>query len=85
MLSIQRILCPIDFSDASRHALDHAVALARWYESQIVALHVVHREFLLQPPIMFADMSPYMAPSPPSGRRSTRNWTRGWSRHGGPA
>ena len=64
MVSIQRILCPIDFSDASRHALAHAVALARWYESQIVALHVVHPEFVLQPPIMFADLPPYVAPSP---------------------
>jgi hypothetical protein len=29
MIEIQRILCPIDYSDYSRHALDHAVALAR--------------------------------------------------------
>jgi len=40
MIEIQRILCPIDFSDYSRHALDHAVALARWYESTITVLHV---------------------------------------------
>jgi nucleotide-binding universal stress UspA family protein len=40
MLEIRRILCPIDFSDYSRHALDHAVAIARWYESTITAMHV---------------------------------------------
>jgi nucleotide-binding universal stress UspA family protein len=40
MIEIQRILCPIDFSDYSRHALDHAVALARRYESTITVLHV---------------------------------------------
>jgi nucleotide-binding universal stress UspA family protein len=40
MIEIQRILCPIDFSDYSRHALDHAVALARRYESAITVLHV---------------------------------------------
>jgi nucleotide-binding universal stress UspA family protein len=40
MIEIQRILCPIDFSDYSSHALDHAVALARWYESTITVLHV---------------------------------------------
>src|SRR5688572_27257531 len=40
MIEIRRILCPIDFSDYSRRALDHAIAIARWYESTITALHV---------------------------------------------
>lgn len=40
MIEIQRILCPIDFSHFSRRALDHAVAIARWYESTITLLHV---------------------------------------------
>ena len=40
MIEIKRILCPIDFSDHSRHALDHAVTIARWYESTITMLHV---------------------------------------------
>jgi nucleotide-binding universal stress UspA family protein len=40
MIRIDRILCPVDFSDPSRHALDHAVALARWYVSTITLLHV---------------------------------------------
>ena len=40
MIQIERILCPIDFSDCSRHALDHAVAMARWYGSAITLLHV---------------------------------------------
>jgi len=40
MIEITRILCPIDFSDYSRHALDHAVAVARWYDSTITLLHV---------------------------------------------
>ena len=40
MIEIRRILCPIDFSDYSRHALDHAVALARWYQATITVLHV---------------------------------------------
>ena len=31
MIEIRRILCPIDFSDHSRRALDHAIAIARWY------------------------------------------------------
>ena len=41
MISIHRILCPVDLSEASRAALDHAAALARWYEARLTALHVV--------------------------------------------
>jgi len=40
MINIRRILCPIDFSDHSRRALDHAVAIARWYESTVTVLNV---------------------------------------------
>jgi nucleotide-binding universal stress UspA family protein len=40
MIEIRRILCPIDFSDFSRRALDHAVAIAKWYESSLTLLHV---------------------------------------------
>ena len=41
MISFPRILCPIDFSDNSRHALRHAIATARWYESRLSVLHVL--------------------------------------------
>ena len=40
MIEIRNILCPIDFSEYSRRALDHAVAIARWYDSSITVLHV---------------------------------------------
>jgi nucleotide-binding universal stress UspA family protein len=40
MIEIRRILCPIDFSDHSRRALDHAIAIARWYESTVTVLYV---------------------------------------------
>jgi nucleotide-binding universal stress UspA family protein len=40
MIEIRRILCPVDFSDFSRHAFDHAVAVASWYESTVVVFHV---------------------------------------------
>ena len=40
MIEMQRILCPIDFSDHSRRALDHAIAIARWYKSTVTVLHV---------------------------------------------
>ncbi len=37
---IRHVLCPIDFSDFSRHALDHAVAIAHLYEARVTVLHV---------------------------------------------
>jgi len=40
MIKIGRILCPVDFSDFSRRALDHAIAVARWYGSRLTVLYV---------------------------------------------
>jgi nucleotide-binding universal stress UspA family protein len=40
MVEIRHILLPTDFSDASRQALQHAIAIAGWYGSRISALHV---------------------------------------------
>ncbi len=40
MIEFQGILCPTDFSDISRHALEHAIVIGRWYGSRITALHV---------------------------------------------
>lgn len=40
MTHIRRILCPVDFSEYSRQALDHAVAIARWYDARITVLFV---------------------------------------------
>jgi CPA2 family monovalent cation:H+ antiporter-2 len=50
VLAIRRILCPVDFSDASRHALDHAVAIAEWYGSSVAALHISTPVVVLEPP-----------------------------------
>jgi nucleotide-binding universal stress UspA family protein len=40
MLTLQRILCPIDFSESSRLALTYARALSSWYEARLTVLHV---------------------------------------------
>jgi len=40
MVEINRILCPVDLSEFSRHALDHALALARWYDAHVTVLYV---------------------------------------------
>lgn len=54
MIEIKKILCPIDFSDHSRRALDHAVAIARWYESTITVLHV----YVVPPTVVYGLESP---------------------------
>ena len=55
MTEFKHILCPVDFSDASRHALQHAIAIAGWFESHITGLHVTRPEFVFEPPILFAE------------------------------
>ena len=84
MVEIRRILCPIDFSDTSRHALEHAVAIAKWYESRITALHVI-QPLLLEPPILFAE-PPRDATPTVTERQSLEEQLRLWlepARHAG--
>jgi nucleotide-binding universal stress UspA family protein len=40
MTTFKRILCPVDFSEFSRHALDEAIAIAHLYDGCVTALHV---------------------------------------------
>jgi nucleotide-binding universal stress UspA family protein len=40
MIQFKRILCPVDFSEFSRHALDEAIAIAHLYDGCVTALHV---------------------------------------------
>ncbi len=40
MIGFRRILCPVDFSEFSRHALTHAVAMAQRYEGRVTLLYV---------------------------------------------
>ena len=54
--SIERILCPIDFSDTSHHALAHAAAIARWYEARLSLLYVfVSLPTIDVPPVMLEE------------------------------
>jgi nucleotide-binding universal stress UspA family protein len=41
MITIKRILCPVDLSETSRRALEHARALARTFEASLDVLEVV--------------------------------------------
>jgi nucleotide-binding universal stress UspA family protein len=55
-ISMQRVLCPIDFSDTSHHALAHAAALARWHKAQLTMLYVFpYLPALDLPPLPLAD------------------------------
>jgi len=40
MVRIRRILCPVDFSPASNHAVQYAAELARSYDASLKLLHV---------------------------------------------
>jgi nucleotide-binding universal stress UspA family protein len=63
MALITNILCPVDFSTFSRNALDHAAAIARWYDATVTALHVLPPVTALvpatgeglYPPLVFSD------------------------------
>lgn len=41
MIKIEKILCPVDFSDESQSALEYAADLARSLGSQLIVLHAV--------------------------------------------
>jgi nucleotide-binding universal stress UspA family protein len=41
MIQLSRILCPIDFSEFSEHALAHAIKIAGWYGALLQVLHVL--------------------------------------------
>jgi nucleotide-binding universal stress UspA family protein len=50
-LSIERILCPTDFSEFSERAFTRAVRLGRWFNAQVTVLHVIP---LNSPAVMIA-------------------------------
>lgn len=41
MISFKTILCPVDFSEHTQHALNYGVSLARQYDATLVLCHVV--------------------------------------------
>ena len=48
-LRIKRILAAVDFSETSDKAFDYAMSLARVFEAEVVALHVVHDPIVYAP------------------------------------
>ena len=56
MIRIKNVLCPVDFSDISQHALDHAAAIAHWYEATLTLLYVfVTLPTMDLPPLVLED------------------------------
>ena len=40
-MPLKKIMCAVDFSEPSRHALDSAAHLARSLSAELIALHVI--------------------------------------------
>ena len=59
MIHIKRILCPIDFSECSRHALDEAVALAHLYDACVTAVHVFPEAIAADPFAGLPEFQPF--------------------------
>jgi len=55
MITITNILCPVDFSAFSRHALQHGVQLARWFQATLTVLYV-YAPPSAPPPVLFSGL-----------------------------
>ena len=60
-MNLTRVLCPTDFSEASDHAVELAVAIARAYRARIAALHVA------SPAVVPLELGPPSGLSPGDG------------------
>lgn len=51
---VRRILCPVDFSEPSTRAMEHAVRMASFFEATVHVLHVVPTMFDAIEPVLIA-------------------------------
>ncbi|RPI54198.1 MAG: universal stress protein [Acidobacteria bacterium] len=63
MTEIKTILCPVDFSAFSRHALQHAAQLAKWFNSQLIVFYV-YAPPVSPPPVLFGGLPGPIPPQP---------------------
>ena len=63
MVTIRSILCPVDFSTFSRHALQHGAQLARWFQATLNVLYV-YAPPGAPPPVLFGGLPGPMAIEP---------------------
>ena len=73
-MKIRRILCPTDFSEFSRRALEHATALARTHGAELAVLHV--SPFMV---VMAGDVPYFPAGLPLDAAARARSWSISWS------
>ena len=71
MIEINRILCPIDFSEHSAHALRYAMKMAAWYGARLHVLHVM-------PPLPPAASSPLAEAGRPLTERNLASAVARW-------
>ena len=72
-IEVRHIVCAVDFSDFSRRALDHAVAIAKWYEARLTVMYAYGV------PLAALASAPLLSPAPmevvallPADRESLR-------------
>ena len=57
MINFSRILCPVDLSEFSRRAVDHAAAIAHWYDASLTVLFVYANMPVMDvPPLVLPDV-----------------------------
>jgi len=61
--AVTKILCPINFTDAARDALDYAARLAGAFDCRLVVVHVVEREDAIRAAVAEEDVRSWIAPS----------------------
>jgi nucleotide-binding universal stress UspA family protein len=70
-IDIKHILCPVDLSEPSRHAFQHALALARWYSADVTLLEVLWDAL---PPVPFDPAFPRWRGSVDDARAELRKF-----------
>lgn len=58
-MNLAHVLCPVDLSEASTHAIEEAAAIAGWYHAKLMVLHV----HVPRPPL---GLDPYGVGEPPA-------------------
>ena len=53
MIEIKTLLCPIDFSDSSMHALNYAMSLAQEADAYLTVLHVMAYDLEVEAPEVY--------------------------------
>jgi nucleotide-binding universal stress UspA family protein len=61
-IAIRHILCPVDFSEPSTRAMEHAVRMAGFFDATVHALHVVPTMFDAIEPVLIAPADAHQGP-----------------------